>query len=203
MGQQLRLQPRPLALAAAHRQIDAVARQIDHRVIRHDPHGEVRVAHLEGADARRQPEMRETVGAAYAQHRRMILGQRGKALPHLVEGAGQDRRDLAPLLGQRHLAPGSLEQADAQPLLQQFHLIADRRLGHPQLLRGGREIFQPRGGLEHANGGQGRQRRHAPFDKPGLSMLSMLLLAPSVPFGQRQRCRRPSAPGDDHGRKEQ
>src|SRR3546814_13406268 len=72
-----------------------------HPVGRVDPHGQPRLAHLERPDPLGEPEMREAVGATDRQDRHMVLRQRGEPLPHLVEGAGHDRRDLPPPVGQR------------------------------------------------------------------------------------------------------
>ena len=90
----------------------------------------------------------------------MILRQSGKALSHLVESADDDRRDFPSLVGKKHPAAGALEQAQPQPVLQQLDLIADRRLGHAQFLRGGCKVFEPGSGFEHPNGGKRRQGGH-------------------------------------------
>ena len=156
----LRLQPGPGTHAIAHRHVDTLARKVHHRVGRTDAHRQPRMEHLERADPGGQPQMRETVGATYRQHGRMVLRQRGEALPHLIHRTDHDRRDLPPLVGQRDLAARALEQAEAEPFLQQRHLIADRRLRHAEFARGGGEIFQPRGGFEHTDGGKRGQRGH-------------------------------------------
>ncbi|GLK53144.1 hypothetical protein GCM10017621_26520 [Maricaulis virginensis] len=51
----------------------------------------------------------------------------------------------------------ALEQGKAEPVFQQLDLIADRGLGHAKGFAGPGEIPQPGGGLEHADGVNGRE----------------------------------------------
>jgi hypothetical protein len=63
-----------------------------------------------------------------------------------------------PVGGQRQPAGEAEEQAHAQVGLEDAHLMADRRLGHVQLVRRAGEAEQAGGGLEGAQGIEGRQR---------------------------------------------
>lgn len=51
----------------------------------------------------------------------------------------------------------ALEQGEAEPVFQQLDLIADRSLGHAEGFAGPGEVSQPGGGLEHADGVDGRK----------------------------------------------
>ena len=75
-----------------------------------------------------------------------------------VEGLAHRYRETLAGLGQAHLARHAQEQRRADPLLEQLDLIADRRLGHAQLLAGTGEAAEPGRGLE---GADGRERRQA------------------------------------------
>ncbi len=149
----------PAFLAAAHGDVDAVAREIDQRVGSVDAHGEMGLVHLEAADARRQPEMREAVAAAHRQHARIVLRERREAAAHLVEGAHNHGGERLARRRQLDAPPDPVEQAGAGALLKQLDLIADRCLGHAQLACSFGEIEQARGGLEGADGGKRRERR--------------------------------------------
>jgi len=59
-------------------------------------------------------------------------------------------------MGQRDSLRLAAEQREADPLLQQFHLIADRRLRHAEFVRGSGEILVARRRLERADRGKGR-----------------------------------------------
>ena len=81
-------------------------------------------------------------------------------LPQIVEGFGNLRRKFLPGLGQRDLPRLSDEERLADILLQQFHLIAHRRLGHAQLFAGLGEAQMPCGSFEHPQGVQGKLAGH-------------------------------------------
>ena len=62
------------------------------------------------------------------------------------------RRDPRAGLGKGNATLLTVEQRHAQPFLEQLHLIAHRRLGHPQLFGRTGEIAVARRSLEHAYG---------------------------------------------------
>jgi hypothetical protein len=64
---------------------------------------------------------------------------------------------LSPWLGQHHAAAASLEQGNAQLVLQRLHLVTDRAMGQVQLCRGPAEVELPGGDLESTQRVQGRQ----------------------------------------------
>ena len=100
--------------------------------------------------------VRDTVDAGYAAKRRRFLAEQGYAY-RIVDAAAREVL-LAPLL----------ERPD---------LIADRRLGHPQLVGRGGEMLVAGGRFEDSNGGQGRQASHGGLYKHRLWDLSRVQLA--------------------------
>jgi len=73
-----------------------------------------------------------------------------------VERLLQRRQQRPTLVGQGKAARQAVEQAGAQPLLQQLDLMADGGLGHAQLDGGAGETEMPRRRLEGAQGVQGQ-----------------------------------------------
>ena len=79
---------------------------------------------------------------------------------HDVEGLGQRPGELLALLGGHGVAAEPVEQRQAEPLLELPDLMADGGLGDVQLLRGLGKGAGAGGGLEAAQGVEGRQAGH-------------------------------------------
>ncbi len=78
-----------------------------------------------------------------------------------AEGLPQGRRQRQPLVGQHQAPVRTAEQGGAEALLQSLDLMADRRLGHAQLLGGAGEGQVAGRRLEGAQGVERRgQTRH-------------------------------------------
>ncbi len=113
----------------------------------------------ETAEPRHQPARGEGRQRRHGQRPRGPLGEQ---IPGGIvdegKGAAQGRQIGLAVIGEQQRPVEATEQLTAQVLLQGLHLVAHRRLGDEQLLRGPGEAQVPRGGLE---GPQGVQRRQA------------------------------------------
>ncbi len=158
--QQVLRQVGPGAPPGPDRDIDIVGGEIGQRVAGQQPYRHVGMRHLEAAEPPREPGVGEGIGRGDGQQPLVLGTDRGEGRIERIESAADLRRDTARCLGQHDALLLAAEQRHAEPLLQQFHLIADRCLSHAEFRRGGREILVARGGLEHANGGEGRDAAH-------------------------------------------
>ena len=118
------------------------------------------MADLEGAEPRRQPGGGEGLRGADRQQGLILGEQPGKGVVQRLEGGGDQGRDPAAGIGQRHPPLDAREQRHAKPFFQQANLIADRGLGHPELGRGLGEILTAGRSLEDADGAERRQSVH-------------------------------------------
>ncbi len=85
--------------------------------------------------------------------RRKQVGALGQA----IEAVAHQGEEQAARLAQGDPAAGAVEQAGAEMLLQRRDLVGDGGLGEAELLRRDPEAQVPGGGLEGAQGGQGRE----------------------------------------------
>ena len=159
LQQKTRVDPRPGALAVADREIDLVALQVDHPRGRHELQLDVGVRALERAELRDQPGRGERRRQRQADHVAPARAQHGLGRRLDLAQRRVDLLEIAPAgRGQPHAGPGAVEQRDAQKILEPPHLVADRRLGHAQALRGVAEAAVHRGGVKRAQRGERRQR---------------------------------------------
>ena len=152
--------PRQRARRAAQRDVSLARQQIDHLVADMKAHCKVRARELERAQPARQPVGGKGARRGDADDAFRLGMDRGEGLSHRVERARDLRRDPPPQIGEHDAAPAAGEQRGAQPLFEQLHLVAHRRLGHSQLLCGAREIAVPGSGFEHADGSERRKTAH-------------------------------------------
>ena len=142
------------------RHIRLVAGEIDQAVAGLEPDRKLGPGDLEGAEMAGQPVRGEGLGGADREHALVLVDEVGEALAEPVERVRHDRGEPPPGLAQRDPPLRADEQGQAEPLLEQPDLIADRGLGHPQLARGEGEILVPGGRLEDPDGGQRREVAH-------------------------------------------
>ena len=164
-----RQQPRrphagPAARARPDRQVEAARGQILERGSRLDPHGDIRMSHLERADLLRQPLRREGRHHRHRQDFGSIRNGMCEGLRQLLECLPDARRQQAAGLRKLDMAVTAVKQL-AHPVFQNLDLIADGGLAHPELLGGAAEAEIACDRLEGAQGGQRRKRRH-PIEIP-------------------------------------
>lgn len=105
---------------------------------------------------RQQPADRQSRRADHPQLRRIRRNLLHFALHHR-KGLCQHRVEPPPCRRQLHPAGIAVEQLHADVVLQDLYLAADRAPGHEQLVCGSDEALVAGGGLEGAQGIEGRQ----------------------------------------------
>lgn len=153
-------QPCPSAVTIANGDIGRFLAEIDDPVTCCQPHRDVWMGDLEGADIARQPLPSE--GRRGVNEQRVIrvaTGCRNRLLQHL-EGFRHLRRQPLAHFRQRDLPRPPQEQRFADVLLDHLDLVADRRLGHAQFRAGPGEAAEPGGGLEDPQRIQRELLRH-------------------------------------------
>ena len=78
--------------------------------------------------------------------------RRRQAAAMMSKASASERASSWPFWRRHGLAAQPVEQGEAEPLLELAHLVAHRRLGDVQFLRGAREAAGPGGGFEAAQG---------------------------------------------------
>jgi hypothetical protein len=134
------------------------------------------MVHLETPDPPCQPGVGEGRRGRDSKQILVLRPERRERPVDPVERIAQWRQQPPSGLGQLNPPLGPLEQLDPDPLLEAAYLVADRRLGHPELVGGGGEMLVPSRGFEDPDGGQWRQSAHAAFHKSVLWSLSILRL---------------------------
>ena len=142
------LQAWPVSGPAAQRDVDILSRQIDDARRGVEPHGDLRVLELEGADPRGQPLVGDGGQRGDRQHALVGLAQVGQGGAQDGHGLGRRIREPLARTGQGHLPGQAQEQRLIQPALQRLHLPTDRGLGDPQFLSRAGEALQAGGRLE-------------------------------------------------------
>ncbi|MNT23611.1 hypothetical protein D3C72_1590340 [compost metagenome] len=144
-------------VAAADREVVALADQVDAGVLQVQLQPQVRVARHEGGDVRRDAGQREGQRRAHAQHaaRARAHGrQRGVGLVQVVEDAREPLHVGRAGLGEAHAARGAVDQPHLQVRLQLGDVLADGRRRQPQLPRGAGEAARRGGGAKDLEGGE-------------------------------------------------
>jgi hypothetical protein len=143
----------------ADRQLDLVALEVEHPGGRHQLQLHVGVIALERAELRDQPGRGERGRQGQAHHLAPARAQHGLGRRLDLAERRIDLLEVAPA-GRRqpHARSRPVEQSRVQKILEPADLMADRRLGHPQMRRGLAEAPAGRGGMERAQRGERRQR---------------------------------------------
>jgi hypothetical protein len=160
--QKVAAQAGPRAHSKADRDIDVRGVEIDQIVAHRHAHSKVGISKLEAADARAQPRAAEARHGADRQHVGLVAAKCSEGIVHRGKGGADRGKHALPGLRQPHAPLLAHEQRAAEAVFQLADLIADRRLRHPQLLGGAREVFQPCSRFKGADGSEGRQLRHRP-----------------------------------------
>ena len=147
-------------LAVDHADIGVVGVEIPAAMAGAQAQAQLGVGGLEAVQPRQQPArgdrdvdlQRDLAGARPPAQMRGRLADAG-------EGLAQHRKQQGPGLGQLDPSPLAPEQRPAQLALEILDLMADRGMGHAQLLAGLAEAQMARRRLERAQGGERRQAR--------------------------------------------
>ncbi|MNS90195.1 hypothetical protein D3C72_1242340 [compost metagenome] len=116
---------------------------------------DLRVAVAQPAQARHQPARDERAGGRHRHH--LVVALAPRLFGHvgqLVEDRSQRGRIALARAGEHHAARQALEQHDAQPRFQLFHVVADGAGRHVQFFARALEAFMAGGGLEGVQGGE-------------------------------------------------
>jgi hypothetical protein len=156
------LEARPGSLAGVDGRIDVLAGEVGQAIVHDQPHRDLGLGELEGAEPRRQPVGGERVERADGEDTAGLLLDRSERVAQHVEClADRDRQALA-RAGQLDPAGQPQEQGRADPLLEELDLVADRGPGGAQLLGGPGEAPEPGRRLEGADRGERRQAKRHP-----------------------------------------
>jgi hypothetical protein len=156
--QPLRAHARPVAEPVADPAVHPLARELDVARGGAEADLELRVQRLEAAEPARQPLGGDRGrGADGERAAEALLTHPLHAGDQLVERAAHRGQQKLPLVGQEQPTIEPAEQLGAQVLLERLDLVADRGLGHEQLLGRLGEAQQARRGLEGAQRVQWRQ----------------------------------------------
>jgi len=155
-------EPRPGAEPAADADIEILPGEVDIPARDIQPHGDIGMGHLEGAEPWHQPIGGEGMDGGDGEHALRRFAQGAEGGFQALEGVADLGRQALADLRQHHPARLAQEQGRPDPVLQQLHLVADGGLGHAQFGRRLGEAPMACGRLEGADGAQGRQPRH-PF----------------------------------------
>ncbi len=149
-------------LAVADRHVDAgVLLQVHHLALGIQAQADAGVPGIEAPQPRYQPQGGKGRGGGNGQLGIAGCGpQRIDTLGHFQKSTVQAVKQALAGLGQAHLARQSFEQRHPQPVLQAADLVRHRGGRHRQVLGGGLETQQARGGLESAQGGEGQVGEH-------------------------------------------
>ncbi|MNR28964.1 hypothetical protein D3C85_1463150 [compost metagenome] len=148
----------PLEVIAAQGHVHALRGEIHRAARRVQMHLHAGMPPLEFGQPWNQPHHGD--GGFAGQHQRRIRRRRPQGRQtrrELLEQAARDAQQLPAGTGQENRPVPSFEECHAQRLLQQPDLPADRAMRDMQLLRGLAERLVARGGVEHAQGVQGRE----------------------------------------------
>jgi hypothetical protein len=148
----------PGARQVTHRDVDALALQVEHAVVGGDAHIDLGAGAAELAQARDQPQRAERHGGG--QRDPLPVGARREAVDRVLDlaqrGVHRSIQAVA-FVGEDEAAALAHEQPHPQTLFQRLDLAAHRGLREVQLVGGAGEIQVPRGRLEAL---QQVQRRH-------------------------------------------
>ena len=157
--------PRPSRMARSNsvsREIDGSSSDVSRRT------ANLRVGELEAPEPRHEPVRRERRQASRARARCRRCARR----PRMPRAASRKppyrRREPPARRGESDVPRLADEERLSQPVLQRLDLVADRGLGHAELLRGAGEAPVTGGRLEGANGARGRTAWAWSIHKPAL-----------------------------------
>jgi len=141
----------PVAVAKAHREVQAFAGQVDTVVVREEAQVDERMGALKLAQVRQQPAHRERADRPHREHlaRTRLL----EAVQHrrdARERIRQQRQQGVPFVRQRQAARDPPEEAHAETALEVLDVLADGRRAQVKLRRGPREVEVARRNLERA-----------------------------------------------------
>ena len=113
------------------------------------------------AQALSTPPSGDNQKSSVTQHIGLVACERGEGVTHRGEGARDRGEQPLARFGKAYTPLLAHEERAAEPVLQLTDLIADRRLRHPELFGGAREILEAPGGFKGSYRGKGRQLGHA------------------------------------------
>ena len=154
------------AEAVADRHIHAIGREIRQTTRGGDVELDIGMPRAEAAEPRHQPgggERRRRTDRQHAGIRQ--CPQPTRRLADLAECVADRREIVLACLGQHQRAVAAAEQLCAQPLLQSAHQLAHRARRHRQFGRRLLHAEMAGGGLEGAQGVEGRQTGHGDQDR--------------------------------------
>ena len=150
--QTLRSRRRARGGAITDGDIAASGPQVDHPVVRRDPHIDFGMALLESAQTRHDPQARDA-DAGGNRHWLAVApgGERIDAILELLKGAVGNPKETLAFGGEADRAVAAVEQSGAERLLERDNLAADRGLGEEKILRRERNAHAAAHGDETAN----------------------------------------------------
>ncbi len=152
------LQARIAPGAVADGEVHLAAGEVDQLQAGRQPHVDLRMGGLEASQARHQPLGGEGGGGRDGEAASVLGGgQQRRGLGQAVERFSQGGKRGLGRVGEQEALGGALEQRSPDIVLQVLDLLADGARRHRQFVGGAAEIHMPRGGLEGAQGVQGRE----------------------------------------------
>lgn len=153
--QRARYDARALLGTGTHADIESVGDIAQLARGRRHPDVDVGIPRVKIGEPRQQPAKREAHRHIHAHDTRYPLRERVVAQPHhrgaeALERVADVVQQRGPFVGQHDTARTTVEQRQAEPVLQQPDLLADGPVGDMQFRRGPREAAVPRDRIERA-----------------------------------------------------
>src|SRR3990167_163705 len=167
----------PRTIARSYGGIDFSAPEIDQLVVERYSNRKIGETQLEPSNPPAQPCPAKGHRRIHRKDIRILITQSCKCICNIGEPVRDCRQQAPANIRELHPAAFTHEKRHADPIFQLTNLIADCRLGQPQLLGRARKILVPARGLEGADSSKRGQPAHSRIYKFNLWHSPVLLLA--------------------------
>ena len=143
----------PGALAEPNGEVETFGPQVDLVVIGHQPKIDTRILRPKvGEPLDQKPDGKCSHHTNRQNFARPAIGDRIEGALDAREGVADGRCECRSFIGQNEPPCRAAKQSGAQMIFQRFYLMADRRLGHTQLIGSARKAEMPRSRFERPQG---------------------------------------------------